>query len=93
MVRSGMVAAVSAGLLLGSAWLPSVGFAARAQTSVSPSAQGPGVVTGQQNNQPSINQNQTQQQTDMSQQPPEAHVVPPTNGSQSQPNPQPTFSR
>ena len=91
MVRSRTVAAVGAGLLLGSALSP--WFGARAQTSVSPSAQGPGVVTGQQNNQPSINQNQTQQQTDMSQQPPEAHVLPPTNGSQSQPNPQPTFSR
>ncbi len=87
MVRSGMVAA-AAGLLLVSG-----GFAARAQTSVGPSAQGSGVVAGQQNNQPSMNQNQTQQQTDMSQQPPEAHVLPPTAGSQSQPNPQPTFSR
>ena len=93
MVRSGMVAAVAAGLLLGLAVSLGGVFAARAQTSVSPSAQGSGVVTGQQNNQPSINQNQTQQQTDMSQQPPEAHVLPPTNGSQAQPNPQPTFSR
>ncbi len=88
MVRYGTVwvAAIALGLAV-SPW------AARAQTSVSPSAQGPGVVTGQQNSQPGPNQNQTQQQTDMSQQPPEAHVLPPTAGSQGQPNPQPTFSR
>ena len=88
MVRSLTRVTMAAAFVLAAAAL-----GAQAQTSVSPSAQGPGVVTGQQNNQASPNQNQTQQQTDMSQQPPEAHVLPPTQRSQNQPNPQPTFSR
>ena len=88
MVRSWTGVAITAACLLAAG-----ACGARAQTSVAPSAQGPGVVTGQQNNHPSAAQNQTQQQTDMSEQPPEAQVLPPTARSQNQPNPQPTFSR
>ena len=51
------------------------------------------VVTGQQNNQPSATQNQSQQQTDNAQQPPQAKVLPPTASAQTQPNPLPQLSK
>jgi hypothetical protein len=48
---------------------------------------------GQQRSQPSPTQNQPQQQTDNSQQPPNAHVLPPTASSQAQPNPLPQLAK
>ncbi len=52
-----------------------------------------GVATGQQNNQPSANQNQSQQQTDGNQQPGNVRVLPPSADAQAQPNPLPQLSR
>ncbi len=52
-----------------------------------------GVATGQQNNQPSANQNQSQQQTDSNQQPGNVRVLPPSADAQTQPNPLPQLSR
>ncbi len=56
-------------------------------------AQAGGTVTGQQNSQPSANQNQPQAQTDNNQQPPNAKVLPPSAAAQSQPNPLPQLSK
>ncbi len=56
-------------------------------------AQGGSAVSGQQNGQPSANQNQSQGQTDNSQQPPNAKVLPPTDSSQNQPNPLPQLAK
>ena len=64
-----------------------------AQTSGPPKTAGGGQVAGQQNNQPSANQNQSQMQTDMSQQPPQVKVLPPTADAQKQPNPLPQLSK
>ena len=50
------------------------------------------VVAGQQNNRPSMSLNQPQQQTDNSQQPPQAKTLPPTARAQKQPNPLPQLS-
>jgi hypothetical protein len=50
-------------------------------------------VGGQQNNQPSANQNQSQMQTDNNQQPGEVKVLPPTQSSQTAPNPMPQMSK
>ena len=49
--------------------------------------------TGQQNNQPSANQNQSQQQTDSNQQPGNVRVLPPSADAQTQPNPLPQLSK
>ena len=50
-------------------------------------------VTGQQNNQPSANQNQPQQQTDQNQEPGNVKVLPPSANAQAQPNPLPQLSK
>ncbi len=50
-------------------------------------------VGGQQNNQPSANQNQPQMQTDNNQQPPAAKTLPPSADAQAQPNPLPQLAR
>ncbi len=49
--------------------------------------------SGQQQGQPSANQNEPQMQTDNNQQPANTKVLPPTNSSQSQPNPLPQLAR
>lgn len=66
---------------------------AMAQISGPPKAAGGGQVTGQQNNQASPSQNQSQMQTDNSQQPPGVKVLPPSASAQSQPNPLPQLSK
>ena len=80
MVRNLVVAAVMLATPMG----------AMAQTA---SATGGRQATGQQQSQPSATQNQSQMQTDNSQQPPEAHVLPPSASAQSQPNPMPQLAK
>ena len=73
--------------------LAAVPVAAMAQTSGPPKTAGGGQVTGQQNNQASPSQNQSQMQTDTSQQPPGVKVLPPSADAQAQPNPLPQLSK
>lgn len=72
--------------------LPAAAIAQGSATQA-PKTAGGGQATGQQNNQPSATQNQSQMQTDNAQQPPQAHVLPPTAASQNQPNPLPQLAK
>ena len=78
----GMVGSVGRLLVAASLLVPEVAM-----------AQSGAGVSGQQNNQPSANQNQSQGQTDNNQQPPNAKVLPPTENSQNQPNPLPQLAK
>ena len=56
-------------------------------------AQSVGMTSGQQNSQPSANQNQSQAQTDNNQQPPNAKKLPASPAAQNQPNPLPQLAK